>query len=104
MDKKTKQLFNAGPGRSLYDMKWVEKAATQGFEEYYKALCESLPENENIGRSRHGISILYYSAFESALNTFYRQVLHDNLTEVEICMNELGQLTARIKMNKKTRK
>ena len=106
MDQISKRLLTSTPFGSFYNIEWIEQAATKGFDEFYKTFLASLPEKykQNDTLLRHRISILYYTAFESALNIFLQQAIQDSLTDVELCLDELGKLTARIKKNKKTRK
>lgn len=100
MDKKAKEKFTAHPN-SLYNEKWVEKAATKRFENYYKVFLESIPEymrkEMDSPELRYRLSLIYYTAFEDALNTFMLQMLNDTVTDMKLCMDELGKVTARIK-------
>jgi len=84
---------------NLYDMRWVEKAADEGWNEVMEGMKKTYPkskiyENESIVDL---FATLYYSAFESALNTFFKQCLDDTMTSVEFCMDELRKVTASIK-------
>jgi hypothetical protein len=84
---------------ALYYQRWVEKAADEGWNEVVKGMKKAFPnskiyENESIVDL---FATLYYSAFESALNTFFKQCLDDSLTTVELCMKELQKVTASIK-------
>lgn len=98
MDKKLKKKFTAFP-TSLYDKKWVEKAADKGLEEFIETWNETqsvrLSKDENKS-AYHMIAFLYYSAFESALQTFFQQVLEDGMTDITLCMDELHKLHAEI--------
>ncbi len=81
----------------LYDIEWVEKTASEGWEEMVKGLEKAMPGFGKMAGAEDGLNIfavIYYSAFESALNTFFQQVLDDSLAQVEITMNELQKITA----------
>lgn len=101
MDKKLKKKFTDFP-LSLYNTKWVEKAADKGLKEFIKAWNDSAPsqkvrvsKNENEA-TYHMLAFLYYSAFENALNTFMTQVLEDSMAEIKLCVDELHKLHAEI--------
>lgn len=99
MDKKLKKKFTAFP-TSLYDKEWVEKAADEGLEEFIETWNETqsvrLSKDENKS-AYHMIAFLYYSAFESALQTFFQQVLEDSITDISLCMTEMCKVVAEIK-------
>lgn len=85
---------------SLYDQRWVEKAADEGWKEVVDGLSRQVDGFMELAEGNSGTNILatlYYSAFENALNTFIKQCLDDSLTTVELCMNELQKVTASIK-------
>ena len=100
MDKKLKDSLNEIP-LSLYNMEWVEEAADKGFDEFKDLLkktssawASAMLDDEHATRV---IAMLYYSAFESALNTFLVQVLEDQLHEISLSMDELCKVFAGMK-------
>lgn len=83
----------------LYDHKWVEKAADKGWKDVIDNLEKSSPGFTK-AMSDHTINIfavVYYSAFEDALNTFFAQCMEDTQTSISLCMDELLKITAEIK-------
>ena len=83
---------------NLYDQRWVEKAADQGWKDVVKSLDQAVPGfaktmNE---RTTNIFATVYYCAFEKALNTFFGQCLDDSMTAVELTMHELQKITAEI--------
>lgn len=81
----------------LYSEKWVEETATQGFERCMQALKQREPQ---IAASMDKIlwifEVMYYTAFEDALNTFYLEVLKDDVSKIELYMDEMSEITAKI--------
>lgn len=100
MDKEIKEKLLKG-GSSLYDKEWIEKAADEGFDDFIRIFNDSLPADSKYKLSRESnfrFALLYYGAFEHALNTMISQVFDDTMTEVELYMNELHRVTAQIKV------
>ena len=100
MDKKLKDSLNESP-LSLYNMEWVEESADKGFDVFKDMLkkissawTNTMLDDKNATRA---LALLYYSAFESALNTFLTQVLEDHLNEIVLSMDELCKVTAQMK-------
>ena len=83
---------------NLYDQRWVEKAADQGWKDVVKNLNHAAPGFKNVANegSMNIFAVVYYSAFENALNTFFKQCLDDSITAVELTMHELQKITAEI--------
>ena len=101
MKKETKKML-IKHGYSLYQKKWIEKAATEGCEQVMKNLKEREPQlAEAMSRVQWIYEIVYYTAFEDALNTFLLKVLEDDFHKVELCVNELSKVTAMIIENGK---
>lgn len=99
--KKNEELRVAFP--NLYDQRWVEKAADEGFSDVVKSLKEIDPRLGEYAEKKDDynvFAILYYSAFESALNTFFMQCLDDSITSIELCINELQKVSAEIRTKK----
>lgn len=85
---------------SLYEQRWVEKAATDGWNELVKnleKLSPKLAEETKVKGGYNLIAVIYYSSFENALNTFFHQAIEDGMTTVELSLDELQKLTAEIK-------
>lgn len=98
MDKATKEQFTLHRD-SLYNIHWIEKAATKGYKNFIEAFNCGLPEGKNKIKPRDNrfLAILYYAAFEDALKTFLQQVLEDHITDIQLCLNEMMELTAEMK-------
>ena len=103
MDKKLKKQLQQAPGifRCIYDHKTIEREADKGFKLMIQALRDSLPESSHDALEtdtfRHIFSLVYYSCFEQAYNTFLRLELHDLTTELEMDIRDLCNITANIK-------
>ena len=85
---------------NLYDMRWVEKSADEGFKELVKNLKSVSPRlGEAAGREKgyNVIAVIYYTAFENALNTFFAQCMDDTMTSVELILDEFQKVTAELK-------
>lgn len=85
---------------SLYNMRCVEKTATEGWNQLVKDMEKMDPKLAELARGQKGyniFSVIYFSSFESALNTFFQQVMDDSLTTVELCLDELQKVTATMK-------
>lgn len=85
---------------SLYEQRWVEKAATDGWNELVKDFEKVSPKLAEELEKKDGynpLAVIYYTAFENALNTFFHQVMEDGMTTVELSLDELQKLTAEIK-------
>lgn len=96
--KRNQDLRAAFP--NLYDQRWVEKAADKGWKQLVKELKETDPRIGELAEKQEGynvFAVIYYSSFESALNTFFMQCLDDSLTEVQLMLNKLQEVTAEIK-------
>ena len=95
-----KNVENREAFPALYDQRWVEKAADQGFKDLVKDLKKTDPKLGALAEAKDGynvFAVIYYSSFEAALNTFFMQCLEDSITSVELCINELQKVTAQIK-------
>ena len=89
--------------QNLYDQRWVEKEADEGFKDLVKNLKNTDPKLGEAAERKKGynvFAVIYYSAFESALNAFFKQCMDDSLTITELCLNELQKVTAEIKTKK----
>ena len=97
--KRNQEMHAAFP--NLYDQRWVEKAADKGWNDTLNSMTKNLDGfKEMIDKSdytKNLFAILYYSSFESALNTFFAQCLDDSMTTIELCVDELQKVTAEIK-------
>ena len=96
--RKNEEMKAAFP--NLYDMRWVEKAATAGFQQMIKDIEKVDPSLAELARRNKGYNlpaVIYYSAFESALNTFFMQCLEDTMHNVNFYLDELQNLTAELK-------
>ena len=105
MDKELKKKLTKN-GSSLYDKEWIEKAADEGFDDFIRIFNDSLPDDSKYRINRESnfrFALLYYGAFEHALNTMIQQVFDDMMTEVELYMNELHRVTANIRVVKKNK-
>ncbi len=97
MQKDVKEKLTKS-GSSLYDREWIEKAADKGYNDFLQAANAANPVAKNIiEKNNFWFEILYYSAFESALNTFIFQMLEDAMTEVNLCLDEFHKVTATVK-------
>ena len=94
MKKKLKEKFTAFE-TSLYNLKWVEKAATDGYKEFLEIFNDSIPNPDlRIKPENDRFAMIYYGAFEHALNTFFEQVLEDGMTQIELSIKEWDKVTA----------
>lgn len=96
--KKNQEMRAAFP--NLYDMRWVEKAADKGFNEFVKDIKNADAKLGTLAEAKEGynvFAVLYYSSFECALNTFFSQCMDDTLTSVELIIDEFQKATAEIK-------
>ena len=95
--KHSEKMQGAFP--SLYSQRWVEKAADEGWKDVVDSLEESQPGFKKVMHEKAGniFEVVYYSAFEKALNTFFVQCLDDTITNCELCLNDLHKITAEIK-------
>lgn len=85
-------------GYSLYQKEWVEETATEGYERMIQNIRDNYPNlAEAISKSEWLWQIIYFTAFEDSLNTFFLKCIEDNVHKVELQMNELSKITARIK-------
>ena len=85
---------------SLYNMRWVEKAATEGWNQLIKDMEKMEPKLAEAARSQKGynvLAVIYFTSFENALNTFFSQCMDDTLTTVSLCLDELQNVTAEMK-------
>ena len=104
MDKRIKKALTKNP-LSMYNCEWVEKAATDGFKNILETWKKINPEDsDKMEENTRGLAIIYYMAFEDALNTFFVQALDDTTTEVELCLNELNKITVEFKKLEKKKK
>ena len=85
---------------SLYEQRWVEKAATDGWNELVKDFEKVSPklaeELGKEGRLKSPCCHLLHRLW-NALNTFFHQAIEDGMTTVELSLDELQKLTAEIK-------
>lgn len=96
MNKKLKEKFTEWP-TSLYNMEWVEETATKRYNEFLRLFNNSLPEDKCIKPDNNRFAMIYYAAFEDALNACIEQVLDDGMTSIELCLDEFCKLTATMK-------
>jgi len=100
MDKKIRELF-LQHGSVLYNKEWVEKVADEGFDDFISIFNESLEgENAKYRITREcnfRFGLLYYGAFEHAVNMIIHQIMKDNNTELEFYMEQLNKVVAIIK-------
>ena len=85
---------------NLYDMRWVEKAADKGWKDLVKDMKGVEPKLAEIAERQKGYNVfaaIYFSAFETALNTFFSQCLDDTITSVELDIRKLENIKAQIK-------
>ena len=103
MDKELKEKIiahhietkNAFP--HLYDCEWVEKAADEGWNRCKEGIIKSMPEVAGKAKALEILAVVYYTSFEDALNTFYRECMEDMIANCELCMNEIQKVTAEMK-------
>lgn len=96
--KRNEEMRAAFP--NLYDQRWVEKAADEGFKELVANLKKTDPKLGELAEAKGGynvFAVIYYSSFEAALNTFFAQCLEDSVTSVGLLIDELQRVTAEIK-------
>ena len=96
MSEELKKKFTAFP-TSFYNMEWVAQAATEGYEDFLKIFNESLPADMAIKPDNERFAMIYYGAFEHALNIMLKQVLNDTQTQIELDIRELENITAIMK-------
>lgn len=85
---------------NLYDQRWVEKTADEGFKQLvkdFKKVDKRLGELAEAKSGYNVFAVIYYSAFESALNTFFVQCLDDSITNCNMYLDKLQKITAEIK-------
>ena len=85
---------------NLYDQRWVEKTADEGFKHLVEDLKKADPRLGQLADAKSGynvFAVIYYSAFEQALNTFFAQCLDDTVTNCNMMLDELQKVTAEIK-------
>jgi hypothetical protein len=96
MNKKLKESFNRHKN-TLYNQEWIEKAADEGYEKFLKCFNDSISDPKlRISKDNSRFAVIYYAAFEDAMNTFYRQALDDHMTELEFYFDELEKVTAKL--------
>lgn len=93
--KHNKEMRAAFP--NLYDQRWVEREADKGWKEVVKSLNQASPNYKLNEKELNIFAVVYYSAYEQALNTFFAQCLDDTLTTAELTLQELQKITAEIK-------
>ena len=93
MSEELKKKFTAFP-TSFYNMEWVAQAATEGYEDFLKIFNEPLPSDKAIKPDNDRFAMIYYGAFEHALNIMLKQVLNDTQTQIELDIRELENITA----------
>lgn len=85
---------------NLYDLRWVEKAADKGWKELIETMRDVEPKYAEIAERQKGynvFAVIYFTAFENALNTFFAQCLDDTITSVELDIRKLENIKAQIK-------
>lgn len=88
----------------LYDKEWVEQTATDGFNKVMENMRQREPElAAAIDKCTWPFEIMYYTAFEDALHTFFFQCLGDDVTKMELYLDKLHKVTANI-MRKRNEK
>lgn len=96
MNKELKKKFTAFP-TSLYNMDWVAKAADKGHKEFLKMYNDAVRDpSHHVTAGNRTFAFIYYAAFEYALNTFFRQVLDDAQTLVELDIRDLENIIAKL--------
>lgn len=81
----------------LYEKEWVEKTATDGFNRAMEGVREKEPAFAAVmDKCLWPFEVMYYTAFEDALNTFLIQCIGDDVTKIELFMDELHKVTANI--------
>lgn len=100
-----KQLQKNFP--SIYNNEKIAEMAKKGFNRFWTAFKESIIPDEAKDKGdkmmesvKARFEMLYYTAFEDALNTFLVVCIEDTMHEVELCVNELRDVTAEIKEKK----
>lgn len=89
---------------SLYNKKWVKTAAESGYIEFLEIVNgASKDAAKRIEHNNFWFELLYYSAFEKALNTFFRQVLDDTMCNVNLYIDELHEITATFNIDDSTK-
>ena len=85
---------------SIYKPEWIEKEAQDGFNKFFDMLqhCSQgtgiLQEKLKDPDVKSFLHTLYCTAFHDAINTFVFQVLEDEVTEIDMCVDKLGKVTA----------
>ena len=85
---------------NLYDQKWMEKAADEGWKDLVGNLEKTSPKLAECAKMKEGYNIfavIYYSSFEAAINTFFHQIMEDAITEIQVTLDKLQNMTAEIK-------
>jgi hypothetical protein len=85
---------------NLYDQRWVEKSADNGFKQLvkdFKKVDQRLGELAEAKSGYNVFAVIYYSAFEAALNTFFVQCLDDSITNCKLILDKFQKITAEIK-------
>lgn len=84
---------------SLYDQQWVEDAADKGWKDVVENLDKAQPGFKKLmdERTMNIFAVVYYCAFENALNTFFKQCLEDSLTTVDMALHDHQKATVEIK-------
>jgi len=90
---------------SLYNQEWIEQTATDGF----KRVMDNLHKNEPVfaaamEKCLWPFEVMYYTAFEDALNTFLLKCLGDDMSKVRLCLDDLHKITATLERRKKHEK
>lgn len=94
MNKELKGKFTVFP-TSLYNQRWVEKEADKTYKEFLEIFNESISDPSlRIKPDNHRFAMIYYGAFEYAMKAFFRQVLEDGITQVELDIRDLDNLKA----------
>jgi hypothetical protein len=96
MRKELKEKFTAYIN-SLYNEEWVVKAADEGYEDFLEIFNGSIEKPElRIAKDNYRFAMIYYGAFEHALNTFIRQALQDQINKWELDIRDLENIMAKL--------
>ena len=96
MEKELKEKFTAYKN-SLYNEEWVVKAADEGYADFLEIFNDSIEKPDlRISKDNYRFAMIYYGAFEHALNTFMRQVLEDQINKWELDIRDLTNIMAKL--------
>lgn len=83
---------------SLLDPQWIKENAEKSYKDFWERVSKAYPEVGEKGmEALERLSrVIFYAAYEDALNIFICQIMEDTMHEVSVCIDELGKLTAEI--------